>query len=227
MAFKRGPDGKIIETPTEPASDPTRRVERRPVGGGDTPPRLGEPPSLTPPGPTPPSLGPRSRPLAANPDADTESVGERTPRQVTTPSADAERTRLVGPVGRKREGGATAGDMAEDPVVGWLVVIDGPGRGQARAVGYGMNSIGRGPTERISLEFGDAQMSRTGHAVLTYDPRSRKFYLQHGGGRNLTYVADQAVLTPTEIATGTDIVMGATKLRFIALCGPEFDWQDS
>jgi hypothetical protein len=220
MAFKRGPDGKIIETPTEPAGDPTRRVERRPVGGGDTTPRLGDPASMA-----------RGRPLAANPDADTQSVseGERTPRQVSTPSADAERTRLVGPVGRKREDApsAGAGDMAEDPVVGWLVVIDGPGRGQARAVGYGMNSIGRGPTERISLEFGDAQISRNSHAVLTYDPRSRKFYLQHGGGRNLTYLGDQAVLTPTEIASGTDILVGATKLRFIALCGPEFDWQDS
>jgi hypothetical protein len=213
MAFKRGPDGKIIETPTQqPASEATRRLERRPVGGDDEGPRLGNPSAMQ-----------RGRPLAANPDADTESVGERSPRQVSTPSADAERTRLVGPVSRKKEGP----EMAEDPVVGWLVVIDGPGRGQARAVGYGMNSIGRGPTERISLEFGDAQMSRTSHAVLTYDPRSRKFYLQHGGGRNLTYLGDQAVLTPTEISTGTDITIGATKLRFIGLCGPEFDWQDT
>jgi len=217
MAFKRGPDGKIIETPTQAPSEPTRRLDRRPVGGGDSPPRLGDPTAMA-----------RGRVLPANPDADTESVGEqqRTARPVAAVSADAERTRLVGPVGRKREGG-TAPDMAEDPVVGWLVVVDGPGRGQARAVGYGMNSIGRGPTERISLEFGDAQMSRSSHAVLTYDPRSRKFYLQHGGGRNLTYLGDQAVLTPTEISTGTDILIGATKLRFIALCGPEFDWQDS
>lgn len=216
MAFKRGPDGKIIETPTQQAaSEPTRRVERRPAGGGDTPPRLGEP-----------SLNiPRGRPLAANPDADTESVAEPPARPVATPSADAERTRLVGPISRKKDGAGP--DMAEDPVVGWLVVVEGPGRGQARAVGYGMNSIGRGPTERISLEFGDAQMSRTSHAVLTYDPRSRKFYLQHGGGRNLTYIGEQAVLTPTEIFSGTDILIGATKLRFIALCGPEFDWQDS
>ncbi|MGE0155083.1 MAG: FHA domain-containing protein [Reyranellaceae bacterium] len=215
MAFKRGPDGKIIETPTQPPSEPTRRLERRPVGGGETPPRLGVPDNAA-----------RSRVLPANPDADTESVGEqRAGRPVATHSADAERTRLVGPVGRRRE---TAGaEMSEDPVVGWLVVIDGPGRGQARAVGYGMNSIGRGPTERISLEFGDAQMSRSSHAVLTYDPRSRKFYLQHGGGRNLTYIGDQAVLTPTEIASGTDILIGATRLRFIALCGPEFDWQDT
>lgn len=215
MPIRRGPDGKIVEAHTEPSADATRRLERRPVGGGEAPPRLGEP---------------RSRVLTANPDADTAAVNQADlPRRVTAASADEERTRLVGPARRSRSsGGADSGaEMAEDPVVGWVVVIDGPGRGQARAVGYGMNGIGRGPTERISLEFGDEQMSRTGHAVLTYDPRSRKFYLQHGGGRNLTYLGDQAVLTPTEIGTNTDILIGRTKLRFIALCGPDFDWQDA
>ena len=221
MAVTRGPDGKIIDTPGEPGNDATRRLDRRP-SGGDSQPRLGEP------------VFQRSKPLTANPDADTASVSQRdlAPRQVTTGSADAERTRLVGPARRSRSGSGeadtTAGaDIAEDPVVGWVVVIDGPGRGQARAVGYGMNGIGRGPTERISLEFGDDQMSRTGHAVLTYDPRSRKFFLQHGGGRNLTYLGDQTVLTPTEIESGADILIGRTRLRFIALCGPGFDWQDS
>lgn len=219
MPIKRGPDGKIVELPTEPVSDATRRLDRRPAGGRENEPHLGDPPALA-----------RGRVLTANPDADTASVGDRdmSPRQVTTGSSDAERTRLIGPARRSKGGSEGAStDMAEDPVVGWLVVVDGPGRGQARAVGYGMNSIGRGPTERISLEFGDEQMSRTGHAVLTYDPRSRKFYLQHGGGRNLTYVGDQAVLTPTEIASNTEVMIGRTKLRFIALCGPQFDWQDS
>jgi len=218
MAVKRGPDGKIIETAGDPYSDATRRLDRRPPAA--------EPDS----GKNEPTFQ-RSRPLTANPDADTASVNrdELAPRKVTTASADAERTRLVGPARRSRGSGeaAAGAETAEDPVVGWLVVIDGPGRGQARAVGYGMNAIGRGPTERISLEFGDDQMSRTGHAVLTYDPRSRKFYLQHGGGRNLTYLGDQAVLTPTEIQSGVDILIGRTKLRFVALCGPDFDWQDS
>ncbi len=41
------------------------------------------------------------------------------------------------------EGGAAGAGFAEDPVVGWVVVIKGPGRGTSVPLGYGMNSIGR------------------------------------------------------------------------------------
>src|SRR5688572_26193414 len=79
-------------------------------------------------------------------------------------------------------------DPMKDPVVGWLVVIFGPGRGASLNLGYGRNSIGRGDEERVSLHFGDEQISRIGHAILTYDPRSRKYFLQAGQGPNLTYI---------------------------------------
>ncbi len=69
-------------------------------------------------------------------------------------------------------------------------------------------------------------MSRVSHAVLSYDPRSRKFFLQHGGGANLTYLNGQLVLSPQPIDSGSAIIIGRTKLRFVALCGPDFDWQD-
>ena len=84
-----------------------------------------------------------------------------------------------------------------NPVVGWLVVIGGPGRGQVRPVGYGSNTLGRGEDSRVRLDFGDEQISREAHAVVTYDGRGRKFYLQHGGGTNLTYLGDEPVLVPT------------------------------
>jgi prepilin-type processing-associated H-X9-DG protein len=146
------------------------------------------------------------------------------------PTGNARRvTQQFGPQERTRLAGATSAPgaaLADDPVVGWLVVIEGPGRGQARAIGYGMNSIGRNPDQRISLDFGDPQISRHNHAALTYDPRSRQFFLQHGGGPNLTYVDGQVVLAPIAIASGSDIQIGGTRLRFVALCGTQFDWQD-
>ncbi len=60
--------------------------------------------------------------------------------------------------------------------------------------------------------------------MLTYDPRGRKFYLQHGGGANLTYLGDVPVLQPAEIKGGETISLGNTKLRFVPLCGSDFDW---
>ena len=112
-------------------------------------------------------------------------------------------------------------------MVGWVVVVDGPGRGASLPLGYGMNSIGRAQSERICLDYGDEQISRNQHAVITYDPRGRKYFVQHGGGKNLTYVGnDEPVLMPVELKGGEEITLGATKLRFVPFCGADFDWQD-
>ena len=115
----------------------------------------------------------------------------------------------------------------DDPVVGWLVIVEGPGKGRAVQLGYGSNSLGRGATDRVKLDFGDDQISRNGHAVVAYDPRGRKFYVQHGGGTNLTYLGDKPVLTPAELPPQGRIRIGNTVLQFVPFCGTEFDWQDS
>ena len=111
-----------------------------------------------------------------------------------------------------------------DPVVGWLVIIEGPGRGNSLKLGFGMNAIGRAPDERVSVDFGDTEISRKSHATLTYDPRGRKFYLQHGDGTNLTYLGDNPVLQPAELKGGEIIGIGNTRFAFVSFCGPNFDW---
>jgi len=122
------------------------------------------------------------------------------------------------------EGNSSA--AMDDPLAGWLVVIAGPGQGNCVQLGYGSNSIGRDSSERISLDFGDDQISRTQHAVITYDPRGRNFYLQHGGGKNLTYLNDEPVLAPTLLDPMINIQIADTTLRFVPFCNKEFDWHD-
>ncbi len=55
-------------------------------------------------------------------------------------------------------------------------------------------------------------------------PETRKFYLQQGEGNQLTYLEGQPVLTPTQLAAGNQIRLGDTVLRFVPLCGKDFDW---
>ena len=134
----------------------------------------------------------------------------------------------------RRQGGAPnagresgrSGDPMADPVVGWLVVVAGPGQGQVCRLGGGTNRLGRASSSEISLDFGDEQISRERHAVVTYDHESRTFWVQHGEGRNLTYLGGAPVLTPTPLEAMQDIRIGATTLRFVPFCGPDFDWQD-
>ncbi|MCX6966660.1 MAG: FHA domain-containing protein [Verrucomicrobia bacterium] len=139
--------------------------------------------------------------------------------------AEEDKTVILRPSSRNREAGEIpANDPMADPLVGWLVVIAGPGQGNFARLGHGMNSIGRAEGQRCRLDFGDTEISRKVHATITYDPRGRKFYLMHGGGQNLTYLGETPVLQPALLTGGELISLGKTSLKFIPLCGPDFDW---
>jgi hypothetical protein len=113
-----------------------------------------------------------------------------------------------------------------DPVAGWIVVIKGPGRGGYRPVFVGMNSVGRGSDQRVVLDFGDDSISREEHAFITYDDETRTFYLQHGGKSNLVRLGGKPVLAPTELKPNDLFRIGNTTFRFVACCGPDFNWSD-
>ena len=210
MPVYRGPDGKIIEEKTNKGKEVNQPTERA---------RKPMPPAAT---------GGGQAPGSGRLDAPTQrmDVG-RSP----SPLSLDEKTRIAG--GRRRQEGqrdmperAEKADGMDDPVVGWLAIVEGPGKGNALQLGYGSNAIGRGETARVNLDFGDDQISRGGHAIVTYDPRGKKFYVQHGGGTNLTYLDDQPVLIPIELPALSHISIGNTVLRFVPLCGEEFDWQN-
>ncbi|MEM8785393.1 MAG: FHA domain-containing protein, partial [Pseudomonadota bacterium] len=78
------------------------------------------------------------------------------------------------------------------------------------------------------LDFGDTTVAREVHAMLTYEHKSRRFFIAPGTSANLTYVdGDEPVLAPREVASGAEISVGETMVRLVAFCGPGFDWQDS
>ena len=110
-------------------------------------------------------------------------------------------------------------------MVGWLVVVDGPGRGHSFELGMGVNALGRAATQKVALDFGDQEIHREKHALVVFDPKSRRFFLQGSpDARNLTYLGDDLVLTPVALRGGETIVIGATSLRFVPFCGPDFGW---
>lgn len=145
-----------------------------------------------------------------------------------SPASSAPQTRLVG----TRVGGTAEPEPAEMdksqglPVTGWLVVVKGPGVGQAVSVYEGLNDIGRDAERAITLDFGDESISREAHAILVYEPRERTFFFNHAGQRNLVRLNDSAVLGPQPLSHGDVIEIGETHLRFVAFCGPDFDWAD-
>lgn len=135
------------------------------------------------------------------------------------------KTRMVRP-GQPAAAGGDETQVSIEPVVGWLVVMGGPGKGASLSLAYGVNSVGRGADQGVALDFGDDQITRGTHFSVAYDARHRNFFVQHGGGQNLTYLNDQPVLAPTPLSSGDEISVGGTLLRFVAFCGDGFDWAD-
>ena len=209
MAKQRGPDGRPIDVPTH-------KVRITPAIGGD--PSGGDIP-------TDPPVGhrgagslfadePPTRP-AGYPDVASSNTGTEESKTVISPG-----------VRRPVEASVKPSDAMLDPVAGWLVIVAGPGKGNFVKVGHGQNSMGRSENERICLDFGDMEISRNNHAILTYDPRGRKFYFQQGTGSNLVYLNDEPVLSPTAVEDRAELLIGNTRLRFVSFCGPGFSWQD-
>ncbi|UYO51043.1 FHA domain-containing protein [Rhodopseudomonas palustris] len=155
---------------------------------------------------------------------------QRVQQQPVAPAADEiNRTRMIlrpqaAPTTPTSEGKSSSN--SDRLIVGWLVVVNGPGRGRFASIYDGLNSIGRGPTEATVLNFGDDGISREQHAFITYDYKTRLFYLQHGGKAGIVRLNDQPVLQPMILNDRDVISISQTTVRFVAFCGPQFDWAD-
>lgn len=124
------------------------------------------------------------------------------------------------------QAGTPEGAAVTQYPVGWLVVIEGPGRGAGFTLFAGVSLIGRGEGQTVRLDFGDTSISRNQHAAIAYDPEQRAFYIGHGGKANLVRRNGRPVLSTESLSAGDVIRVGETTLRFVPLCGPEFAWQD-
>lgn len=134
---------------------------------------------------------------------------------------DAPKTRILRPESSSEE---EVKNEAVDFVTGWLVITDGPGRGNSHQIGFGVNNIGRDRGQNVSLDYGDDAISREAHAYIAYDDEQQCFYINHGGKSNIVRLNSMPLLNMSELNHGDEIRIGKTKLRFIGLCGPDFNW---
>ncbi len=154
------------------------------------------------------------------------------------PEADSEKTQILWNSGKKDQPELKPEEETEpvskeaplqraaDPIVGWLVCIQGNRYGECFTISAGKNSIGRGAENRICIA-GDVQVSRLQHAYIIFEPRSRKFYLQPGNSSGLTYLNQQLVLTPELLKERDEIGLNESRFLFIPLCNESFSWEPS
>jgi hypothetical protein len=147
----------------------------------------------------------------------------RVVRGGANPPADAApRTQLVrGKVQVER------GAFEQDPVVGWLVVVGGPGIGRFRPIFEGNNTLGRSSGQRIPLDFGDDTISSEEQAYIRYDSSARSFlFVPNLAKTNVVSLNDKRPTGAVELNHMDVITMGRTQLVFVPFCGTEFDWAE-
>ena len=117
------------------------------------------------------------------------------------------------------------GDFKQDPVVGWIVVVGGPGIGSFRPIFEGNNTVGRSKSNRIAIDFGDDTISADEQAYIRYDSADRSFlFVPNMAKTNVVSVNDNRPATAVPLQSMDVITMGRTQMVFVAFCGPEFDW---
>lgn len=119
-------------------------------------------------------------------------------------------------------GGDVAAGGKVDPVVGWLVCIEGPQRGTAWNLHTGYNYIGR-ETGDIHIQ-GDDQISREKHATVAYYGKNHTYYVSPAEGRNIIELNGEPVFSSTQLGSRDIIKIGTTRLLFVPLCDEDFNW---
>lgn len=170
--------------------------------------------SAAQPAPQPP------RPLAAVPEPRPVSVPTR-PRSDSAAAAaavavqPAERT-----VAAQR---LEAGQQQKRYVVGWLVGLNGPSRGEAFPVRMGRNVIGR--DRRSDIVINDDQAS-SHHADLVFRPEERRFILMDHNSTNGTYVNEMEIEPRRDLIEKDVVRIGSHRFLFSPLCHDGFHWDD-
>ncbi|MEJ6949903.1 FHA domain-containing protein [Natronospora cellulosivora (SeqCode)] len=113
-----------------------------------------------------------------------------------------------------------------NPVVGWIVCIEGPEQGKDYKIISEKNFIGRSEEMHIHIAE-DESISRRNHAVISYNPKQRDFVLIPGQDTTgMIYINEEPVYAATEMSAYDVLEIGSSKFIFIALCGQHFEWEN-
>lgn len=144
-----------------------------------------------------------------------------------TPQEEEEKTTLkdtvASAVSSRIPDDITPEELNSNPVIGWLVAIKGAHKGRSYEVKQGRNFIGRSTAMDICLS-GNSKISRDRHAIITYDPRSKKCFLQPDETRDLIYINDELLFGPMPMKHNDVIVLADEEFVFLALQCDKADW---
>ena len=143
---------------------------------------------------------------ASDKDPDFDDEGGKTQRDVSIKSSD--------------------GQTTIDPVVGWLVCVEGKPKGKDYRLYIGFNHIGRNLRLQVPI-MEDEKISREPSMWIAYDPRNRAFRVGSKGESNLVYHNGHAIYESETLLPYDRLRVGGTELLFVPFCNEHFNWEDT
>lgn len=113
-------------------------------------------------------------------------------------------------------------ESGTQPVVGWLICVQGSDKGCDYRIYAGVNRAGRGDAADIRF-YGDEQISRGVHFLIIYDPKQNLFFLTPGEG-TITRLNGEMLTQPQELKPYDRIEAGETAFDFIPYCIGGHHW---
>ena len=111
-----------------------------------------------------------------------------------------------------------------EPVVGWLVCVNGEEKGRDYRLIRGRNRIGRDSDMDVTIRK-DQKVTREEHCSVVYDEKSNLTFLVPGNG-TLTYYKGEMLRQPQQLCSGDAVEIGETKFIFISFCEGERVWKN-
>lgn len=111
-----------------------------------------------------------------------------------------------------------------DPVVAWLVCVDGPDKGKSFNLHSGINFIGRDESNDISFPYDT--ISRKNHVRIAYDTKFNNYRLIPGDSHDIVYRNNDGLYEACALEAYDQIEIGELKLLFVPFCGEKFQWKE-
>lgn len=159
----------------------------------------------------------KTRPVPAGP------TGQHTPPPLPGAAAPAPPTPAGPQPGVTRRLSLETGGARSEPVIGWLVCLEGPDRGRDFRLHAEKNFIGRAPHMDVCIPSDDS-VSRDKHGVLVFDPKKQTFWILPGDAAGLVYLNGEIVHTPAQMKRDDVVEVGKTKLVLIPFCDDRYNW---
>lgn len=110
-----------------------------------------------------------------------------------------------------------------NPVLGWLVCVEGKKKGKDYRLTQEINYIGRATSNDICLDF-DEELSRDMMFTIAYIKQNRVFRLNVEQSINQVFVNGVPVISEMYLRDKDVISIGGTKLKLVCFCDISFDW---